>query len=193
MRTPDPITNRCSWRPESGATELKRDVPIMKKLIVISSIIVCLCFAFPTFTNATSEDEIVKNTSYLINLAFIADWSSRAMQAYKEEKPEIAIWALKNLVDLLSKQYQMSADGERYDFLETDLILAYGRLALSFKATGNIQQYQHNISESLELARKRYKQEIQSEQVLLLFIKRADEIGQKPNNKVYNKSLQLTP
>jgi len=37
------------------------------------------------------------------------------MQAYTEEKPEVAIWALENLIDLLSKQYQMSA---KYDFLK---------------------------------------------------------------------------
>ena len=77
----------------------------------------------------------------------------------------------------------MSDGDEKFDFLQTDLILAYGRLALSFKAAGNIQQYQHNISKSLELAQKRYKQEIQSEQDLLLFIKRVDEIGHKPNKQ----------
>ena len=156
----------------------------MKNILIISAIIACSLLALPNNASTNdNEDKIVKQTSYLMNQMHIADWERRAMQAYTEEKPEVAIWALENLVDLLSKQHQMNADDEKYDFLKTDLILAHGRLALTFKATGNTQQYQHNISKSLELAKQIYKQEIQTEKDLLEFIKKVDKNIQKSSNQ----------
>jgi hypothetical protein len=156
---------------------------MMKKQISIGILLFVLGLIIGGLALSIYFGKSVRDTSEILSLHFRADWERRAFQAYTSEKPEVAIWALENLADLLSKQYQKRADDEEYNFLQTDLILTYGRLALKFKATGNTQQYQLNISKSLELAKQRYKQEIKSEEDLLMFIKRADAIGQKPSNK----------
>ncbi len=119
----------------------------------------------------------VSDASNIRRLIYSADWGQRAMQAYLEEEPPVAIWALENYADVLTKQAEW--DGNHDDIFKKDLMLTYGRLAISSRAAQDDQSYDRYIAKALMTAEKAYSPELRTEKELLDFVKQVDEIGRR--------------
>lgn len=117
--------------------------------------------------------ETARSSMELMGLEFRADWEERASQAYLKEKPEIAIWALKNLADILHNHEELFINHK--SDIQTDLILAYGRLAIVYQAQGNKEKYNENLLKAFNLAVARYPGEIKKKQDVINFIDKIDK------------------
>ena len=56
----------------------------------------------------------VRNTGQILLLEQRADWERRAFQAYSQENPQVAIWALENLADVLKKHSEMLGNDKKF-------------------------------------------------------------------------------
>jgi hypothetical protein len=101
-----------------------------------------------------------------------ADWERRAFQAYSKENPQVAIWALENLAEVLRKHAEMAGNGR--EFIQKDLILTYARLAIVSQAAKDKQKYHENISKALALFKQAYSADLQTEEELFSFVKKLD-------------------
>lgn len=116
----------------------------------------------------------VAHTMQLVMLKQRANLEEKAFQAYFNESPQIAIWALENLKDALKEQLKILKVDDQ--LVQKDLVLTNARLAILYKREGNKNKYEYCISKALELAKVAYAKEIGSENDLLSFVKKLDEI-----------------
>lgn len=65
------------------------------------------------------------------------------------------------------------------DLILKDLFLAHARLALLFQTQNDVENYKNNIAKAIDLSKKFYPKEFQSEQDLIKFIKKVDSLGNK--------------
>lgn len=74
----------------------------------------------------------------------MASWhilEQRSFQAYTEEKPEIAIWALKNYADILLEDYKYAYDNSEFQKgMSFSLMQVHGRIALTYQKTYSIEE-----------------------------------------------------
>lgn len=122
------------------------------------------------------EDKMLDEVAELFWSSYLADWERRAFQAYIEEKPEVALWALENLEDIVLKQREVVKDKQTLRLLNVDLVLTYGRIAFTYKKMGKSLLFEEYLSRSLEIAKRIYGEngEVMSREKLTDFIKRID-------------------
>ena len=113
-------------------------------------------------------------TMSFMGLQSRAEWSERAHQAYKNEEPQIAIWALKNLAEVLQKDMDIHTNDKKT--IQMDLLLTYGRLAKLYRIKKDEVRYKENILNALNLAHER-SSEIKTEEELLEFLEKADSMA----------------
>lgn len=73
----------------------------MKKKITLLTSIFTIGLIAGSIGVAIYFGNTINKTSNISSLLYVADLEDRAFQAYKYEKPEIGIWALKNLAQVL--------------------------------------------------------------------------------------------
>ena len=123
----------------------------------------------------------VRNTGQILLLEQRADWERRAFQAYSQENPQVAIWALENLADVLKKHSEMLGNDKK--FVQKDLVLTYTRLAIVSQAAKDNQKYHENISKALALSKQAYSGHLQTEEEVLSFVKKLDDIANRKPKK----------
>ena len=119
----------------------------------------------------------VRNTGQILLLEQRADWERRAFQAYSQGNPQVAIWALENLADVLRKNAEMV--GNDRELIQRDLVLTYARLAIVSQAAKDNQKHHENISRALALSKQAYSGDLQTEEELLSFVKKLDGSANK--------------
>ena len=121
----------------------------------------------------------VSNSMAFLSMQNRADWEMRAFDAYKNDSAEIGIWALTNLSEILLEDEKTIGDNN--DLILKDLLLAYGRLSLVFQSQNDYQNFSKYISKAMDLSKKIYPNEFQSELELIAFVKEFDKLGNKSN------------
>jgi hypothetical protein len=122
----------------------------------------------------------VGNTIQIMGLEYRADWEKRAFQAYQKESPDVAIWALENLADILQRQASVMKNDE--SLIQKDLVLTYARLAIACQAKGNMEKCRTNLQKSFNYALEVYSDEFKTEQELLKFVKNLDKVTNNTKN-----------
>jgi hypothetical protein len=114
----------------------------------------------------------VATTLRAIDHAYIVAWEKTTSDAYRNESPETAAWALQKFIDLLTARLQ-DADPNKYrESIQQYLVLAYGRSAYLAKQAGNLVAYKKNMASALELAGKLYPHAITTDEELFRFLDR---------------------
>jgi len=149
----------------------------MKKQLLIGLII----FIIGSFTGgiiiSSLSGNAIQQVWQAFEIQYRADTGNRVWQAYKEESPEIAIWALKNYIDILNKQVE-EKDGYSSS-LQTDLILAHVRLAIIYQQINDIENYDNNLAKGLTISKSTFTNKKYNKESLLDYIKQLDEIHNK--------------
>ena len=124
--------------------------------------------------NRDEEADLILMSSWYI-------WEQRSFQAYTEEKPEIAIWALKNYADILQEDSKYVYDNSELErMLRVRLIITHGRIALTYQKIANHEMFEHHIAKFFKHFHEHKKgsnEKIYSIDELVNFIKRADAIS----------------
>ncbi len=127
------------------------------------------------------------NMMQIMTLQSHADWGDRSYQAYSQESPDIAIWSLKNYIEVLERHKDLlkSVVHEKSDSLSfqqdlkgvrCDLRLAYARLALKYLEIQKPSKYKEAISKSIEISKEGYNgNDIITEDDILGFVNRLDK------------------
>jgi hypothetical protein len=115
----------------------------------------------------------VRNTLRYSLLEHRADWEHRAFQAYSQESPQVAIWALENLADVLRKQAEVLEEDRA--LIRGDLLLTYARLAIVSQAAKDSPRYQENMSKALALEKELSPDSPNTKEHLLNLVKKLDE------------------
>ncbi len=112
----------------------------------------------------------------MLNMVHVADWGERANNAYLNNSPEVAIWALSNFAQVLEERSEhFSVETVN----KVDLVLTYTRIAKVYKEQGDIEKYNDNISKALALAPQAFRGKINTEEELLSTVEEIDALGNK--------------
>lgn len=139
-------------------------------LIIASSLIIGLVIG--VMGSFIFVGNTAKNTMQILGLQCRAEWEERAYQAYKNEDSKVAIWALKNLVEILQEHAEIYINDK--ESIQKDFVLTYTRLANLYKTQNDDIRYKENILKALNIANVAYK-DIKTEEDLLNFLKRIDK------------------
>ena len=145
--------------------------------MAISIIIFVAGFIIGGFVVTVYFGESASDTGRILLLEQRADWAQRAFQAYSQENPQVAIWALENLAAILRKHAEMA--GNDRESIQKDLVLTYARLAIVSQAAKDNQKYRENISKALDLSKQAYSGELRTEDELLGFVNKLDGSANK--------------
>ena len=77
---------------------------------------------------------------------------ARAMQAYQHENPDVAVWELRHLVEVLSDHLEHGVEGPRS--MRLQLFLAHGRLARLYQKMGDLENAQQCAEEAIAYNRR---------------------------------------
>ena len=114
----------------------------------------------------------INKTDNISSLLYVADLEDRAFQAYKNEKPEIGIWALKNLAQVLERNLEIKPETRS---TQIDLAMTYGRLAIKSKTIGDISGYEENVNKAISLLQQALPEDKYTKETIIDFINKADE------------------
>ncbi len=114
----------------------------------------------------------INKTGDISSLLYVTDLEDRALQAYKNEKPEIGIWALKNLAQVLERNLEIKPETKS---TQTDLVLTYGRLAIKLKTIGDMPGYEENLNKSVSILQQVSPEDNHTEQAIIDLVNKADE------------------
>jgi len=106
--------------------------------------------------------------------SYLTSWEQHSIDAYENEAPEVAVWVLQNFITLLQSRLQNAEPRERNGMQRT-LLQSYARLALIYKETGNIPQYEENLTLALKTARQVSPETITNETELFQMLSHADD------------------
>ena len=148
-----------------------------KKQIAILALIFVAGFIIGGFAVTNYFGKSVIDTGQILLLEQRADWEQRAFQAYSQENPQVAIWALENLADVLRKHAELV--GNDSELIQKDLVLTYARLAIASRSTKDKQKYDQNMSKALSLSKQVYSANLHTEEGLLRFVKKLDSSANK--------------
>jgi hypothetical protein len=148
-----------------------------KKQISLGILVFVLGFILGGLSLATYFGYFIRKTGESLSSHFRADWERRAFEAYSEENPQVAIWALENLADILEGYLEVTKRDK--DFIREDLVLTYARLAIASQAAKDTQKYHENICKGLALSRQAYPAGLQREEELLNFVRKVDSSANK--------------
>jgi hypothetical protein len=111
-----------------------------------------------------------------IDYSYIAAWETTADDAYRNESPQIASWALQRFIDLLTERLQDADEGKYREKMQEYLVLSYARSAQLARQTGNHVVYEKNMASALNLAREIYPHAIANEEELLHFLQQKEAL-----------------
>jgi hypothetical protein len=148
-----------------------------KKSILIISLLIVVGLIAGALAVFMYVGKTMAGAMRFMGLDYRADWEERAFQAYRDESPDIAIWALENLAEVLGRQTVLFPN-ER-PIIEKDLLLTYARIAIVSRAKGDTVKYSANLKKAWDLAQGTYPGKFQTEQDLLDFVAEIDRIGRK--------------
>ena len=106
---------------------------------------------------------------------FIAAWGKTADDAYRQESPQIASWALQRFIGLLTSRLP-DAEGKYREKMQEYLVLSYARSAQLARQAGNRTEYEKNMTSALTLARELYPHTITTEEELFRFLDRQEAL-----------------
>lgn len=145
-----------------------------KKQLSIRVFIFLLGFITGGASIASYFGQSIINSGEILSMHFRAAWGSKAFQAYSEENPQVAIWALENFADILEGHLELTEDNT--EITQKDLVLTYTRLAIVSQTVKDTQKYYENISKALTISKQVYS-DVQTEEALLSFVKKVDRIA----------------
>lgn len=148
-----------------------------KKQVAIVALVFVAGFIIGGLAITGNFGKSVRNTGQILLLEQRPDWERRAFQAYSQGNPQVAIWALENLADVLRKHAEMV--GNDRELIQRDLVLTYARLAIVSQAAKDNQKYHENISRALALSKQAYSGDLQTEEEHLSFVKKLDGSANK--------------
>ena len=136
-----------------------------------------LVFTFGAFigwyTYAYKASENIQTYKSLQKDKYTFNLSNRTYQAYKEEDPIVAIWALTNFIEYLENREKSSLFT---DYVFTTLIqISHARLALTYKKLDNDEKYQYYINKSVAMANEKLDKELYTVEAMIDFVKSADK------------------
>jgi len=150
-----------------------------KHPILISAIAFIMGLVIGGVVVGTFLGKSTANTMQFVMLKHRADLEKKAFQAYLNESPQVAIWALENLSGVLKEQMEVVVPDKQ--LIEKDLMLTNARLAILYKRQGNTIKYKHYIFKALELAKEAYPDSLKNEKEILSFVSEIDDIGRNRN------------
>jgi hypothetical protein len=148
----------------------------MKKKIILMVSIFIIGLIVGSIGAVIYFGNTINKTDNISSMIYIADLKGRAFQAYKNEKPEVGIWALKNLAQVLEKRLEIEDETKATQF---DLALTYGRLAIKLKSIGDISGYEENLNKALSFIQQASPEEDHTEQKIIDFVNKSDEVKNK--------------
>jgi len=104
-----------------------------------------------------------------MDYSYIAAWEKTADDAYHNESPHIASWALQRFIELLASRLQ-AAEGKYRGKIQENLVLSHARSAQLAKQTGNRVEYEKNMASALKLARELYPRAVTTDEELIRFL-----------------------
>ncbi|MCP4675710.1 MAG: hypothetical protein GY854_09435 [Deltaproteobacteria bacterium] len=111
-----------------------------------------------------------------------ADWSGRVEQAVSEEKPEVAIWALENYIDVLMTRETLAEETRDKNLLQADIVRAYIKLAVVTHKAGNEERKTRAVAEAIRYAKlcgyKRYE-DLKTEDDVLGYEQKVKELCER--------------
>jgi hypothetical protein len=119
-----------------------------------------------------------------------------AYDAYRNESPEIGVWALNAVVKDYERLIENGTDGLFYTAPGNyaDLMLTLGRLALLYERTGNTHLAGMTMAQALEVSTNAYPSETISEATLREMISRLDEAAnQRFEGTAVPRTVQPSP
>ena len=122
----------------------------------------------------------IANSMAILSMKNRAELEMRAFNAYKNESPEVGIWALTNLSEILNEDAKIFQNDR--ELILKDLFFVHARLALLFQTLNDPENYNKNIEQAIELSKKYYPNKFQSEAELIVFVKKIDSMGNKPDD-----------
>jgi len=136
-----------------------------------SAIIVAFLFglALAVIGTAIFMQGHVATTLKAMDYSYIVAWKKTVDDAYQNESPQIASWALLRFIDLLSSRQQDAEDKYSRKIGEY-LVISYVRSAQLAKQAANYDEYKKNMASALELAPEVYPHAIATEEELILFL-----------------------
>ena len=118
--------------------------------------------------------QTLANAIHIFTMAHRAEREQEAYEAYLQQDPAVAAWALEGLVRFLEQELELTAPEEDRRSIQTDLALTHARLALTYQRLGRTEGF----AEQMERARERGEQSGQewlSGEGLLETVRRLDE------------------
>ena len=122
--------------------------------------------------------DMIETANYFKDENILTSWQDKTTKAYLYEKPGVAIWALKNFIDILEER-QERLDSTRSDLNQIDLALSYGRLALIWEKNGNTDKYEIYLNKGYLIAKQCLSKRVKTKEDLLSFIHKTDSIEKK--------------
>lgn len=152
----------------------------MKKKIIITFIVFLLGITVGAIGMVYIFGQTSVEAAELVEIQWRADLAKRVSQAYSEEKPEVAIWALKNLVEVLEERVKLSDEGSVIQqSTQRDLVLSHARLAIVFQQIGDTSQFKQNIEKALKFAKESGWTKMKTEEDILNFTKKLGDCKKK--------------
>lgn len=145
----------------------------MKQLLV-SVIVFIVGAVIGGIVTASQSGSYLQQAWSISEMQCRADFGDRVWQAYREESPEVAIWALENYVQVLQKQPEQERGLAKA--MQTDLVLAHVRLAILHRQRNDTERYRDHIATALALSNEVFPGKNYSEEELLAFVKRIDRL-----------------
>jgi hypothetical protein len=145
-----------------------------KKQILLGILIAVIGFVAGCLVVIAFLGQSYERLGDVSGLHYRTDWERRAFQAYSQESPQVGIWALSNLADVLQKQEKVAEKNEK-KLIEKDLIFTYTRLAIAFRKAKDDKKYQENISKALDLAKIVYSDTHITEKDILSIVEKIDQ------------------
>lgn len=103
-----------------------------------------------------------------------------ASEAYQDQKPEIAIWALQQAISQMEAQLALDVENPwlKHQQLQCDIMLAHARIARKYEALHDGRSEDH-VRMALEFSRKAYPTESIDRDGLFKFLKAVDANSSK--------------
>ena len=101
-------------------------------------------------------------------------WSEKVWQAYEEEEPSVAIWAMNTQIGVVKRQVDLwgDKDPDQAEILLKDIVMMHVQLALLHEKLGNEKAYKKSVAMAFSLVVKICPGRYESEQDLVESVKK---------------------
>lgn len=114
------------------------------------------------------------NTASLTHLFYRVEMLEAVLDAYLNESPDVAVWALNTGIRYMEKEAEMVDLSDDRGTIIADLVLVYARLALTHRKMGNDAGYEMAMARAMELVDESNLNDIQSSEALIRLVERLD-------------------